>query len=595
MTHRTKTAAGRRWSRGLAATAIGALALAAPAEAEITGAGVRAGHNISVFSTIDFIGAFGYTVGTPMTVAVVRNGHTIASVTANSNDSPDGGALEVNHGPLGAPAPGDCWEGFTPDIRPGDIIRVTADGGTDEVKVDNIRIDQGPVLQANGEITMKGIAERADGTPIPLADLSSGEVRNTSRFRAMPDQVVGTPGVANGWTAVFRAPFVIERNRNAADPATAILGADVLLFGFGHVVPLPADTQMADGVGDTPGPALGCEGSPAAPNGGVGATSVSALNIDALGGKAAGDVALEASGLAAQGASSGTVTLSDGTSSVTAPAEGVTGGGGPDQEGWTARFTKTQIDTLADGPLTATPAFTGAGPDTTGVARAMVKDTVAPTLTADMAPGTYTGTQKVGLDAGGAARITYRTDGQAAATTDQVYGGTPIELRAGTHTITALAVDGAGNRTAASFAYTIETPAAPAIAPVVLSPAQTPGPRTTVGAPANRSLKVAAVRTRSRIKRAEARRKGLRVGMRLAGGTRMVRVSVYRHDRLGYELVARVLRVPGHGGAYTVRLNDAKVRRALRVGRYVVEVTPGGANGRLSDADARSRSLRIVR
>ena len=75
----------------------------------------------------------------------------------------------------------------------------------------------------------------------------------------------------------------------------------------------------------------------------------------------------------------------------------------------------------------------------------------------------------------------------------------------------------------------------------------------------------------------------------------MVRVSVYRHDRLGYELVARVLRVPGHGGAYTVRLNDAKVRRALRVGRYVVEVTPGGANGRLSDADARSRSLRIVR
>ena len=99
----------------------------------------------------------------------------------------------------------------------------------------------------------------------------------------------------------------------------------------------------------------------------------------------------------------------------------------------------------------------------------------------------------------------------------------------------------------------------------------------------------------SRLRRARARRSGLRVGMRLAAGTRMVRVSVYRRDRLGYELVARVLRVPGRGGEYTVRLNDPKVRRALRVGRYVVEVTPGGASGRLSGAGARTRSLRIVR
>ncbi|HEY3019061.1 MAG TPA: chitobiase/beta-hexosaminidase C-terminal domain-containing protein, partial [Solirubrobacteraceae bacterium] len=491
--------------------------------------------------------------------------------------------------------PGDCWEGFTPDIRPGDVVRVTADGGTDEVTVDNIRIDQGPLEEppGSGVITMRGIAERGDAarSAIDVAELNSGEVRNTSKFRATPDAVTRTPGTASGWTMTFNPPYAgVFRNGLGADPFIAILSADVLGMGFGHVVPLPAETQLADGVGDTPGPALGCEISPAAPNGGVGATSVRALNIEALAGKADGDVALEVSGLAAQGATTGSVTLSDGTTSVTAAAEGLAGGAA-DQQGWTARFTKAQVDTLAEGKLTATPTFTGAGPDTTGVERAIAKDTVAPALTADLAPGTYTGTQKIGLDAGGDARITYRTDGQPATTTDQVFGRTPIELRAGTHTITALAVDAAGNRTAASFTYTIESPAA-AIAPVALGPSQT---QPAVNAPATRSLKVLALRVRGRVKRAEVRRKGLRVAMRLAAGTRMVRVSVFRRERQGYELVTRALRVPGRGGDYTVRLNDARVRRALRVGRYVVEITPGGANGRLSDGDSRSRSLRIVR
>ncbi|HEY3187023.1 MAG TPA: chitobiase/beta-hexosaminidase C-terminal domain-containing protein [Solirubrobacteraceae bacterium] len=589
-----KAATGRRW--GLAAAATGALAFAAPADAMVSGAGVRAGHNITVFGTIDFIAAFGYSVGTPMTVDVVRNGHRIASVTADTTDTPEGGGLEVNHGPLGAPQPGDCWEGFTPDIRPGDVVRVTADGGTDEVTVDNIRIDQGPLEEpaGSGVITMRGIAERGDGarTPIPVAELNSGEVRNTSKFRATPDTVTRTPGTASGWTMTFNPPYAgVFRNGLGADPRLAILSADVLGMGFGHVVPLPAETQLADGVGETPGPALGCEISPAAPNGGVGATSVRALNIDALAGKAAGDVALEVSGAAAQDATSGTVTLSDGAASVSAAVEGLAGGA-TDQQGWTARFTKDQIDTLAEATLTATPTFNGAGGGTTGVVRAIVKDTAAPGLSADLAPGTYTGTQKVGLDAPGATRITFRTDGQPAGPGDRVYGRTPIELRAGSHTITALAVDAAGNRTEASFAYTIEAPAVPALGPVALAPSQAPPART---APAARSLKVASVRVPARLRRAQARRSGLRVAMRLARGTRMVRVSLYRHDRHGYELVARLLRVPGRGGSYAIRLNDAKVRRALRPGRYVVEVTPGGSSGRLAESDSRSRSLRIVK
>src|SRR3954453_23793645 len=184
-------------TRAIAAlTTAAALAAAAPAAATITGPGVRAGHNLMVFATLDFVAPTGYTTGTPMTVDVVRGGHRMPRVRANTVSTPDGDGLEVNHGPVGAAAPGDCWGAFTPDLRPGDVIRVTADGGTDEVTVDDIRIDQGPIEQPGGDITMSGIAERFDGTPIDLAELNSGEVRNTSRFRAMPNEVLRTAGTA---------------------------------------------------------------------------------------------------------------------------------------------------------------------------------------------------------------------------------------------------------------------------------------------------------------------------------------------------------------------------------------------------------------
>src|SRR4051812_27689964 len=334
------------------------LAFAAPAAAMPTGAGVRAGHNTSVFATIDFIGAFGYSVGTPMTVEVLRNGHSIASVTAPTHATPDGGGLEVNHGPLGAPQPGDCWAGFTPDVRAGDVIRVTADGGVDEVMVDNIQIDQGPTETApgSGVFEMKGIAARGDGTPIPVAELDSGELRNTTKFRVMPNEVTRTG--TDGWTASYHAPFNVTRNGTGADPVFAIPTANVIGMGYGPVVPLPAETQLADGVGQTPGPALGCEASPLADNG-IGSVSTGKLNIASLGSLAAGDVALQVGGLATPSTGSATIRLSDGTNTVNKPAEGLAGGASGAQ-GFTARFTRAEIEGLADGTLTLSGALGGA-------------------------------------------------------------------------------------------------------------------------------------------------------------------------------------------------------------------------------------------
>ena len=103
--------------RALCAAALGSLALAAPAGATLTGPGVRAGHNISVFANIDFVGVFGYSVGAPMTVELVRNGHVINRVSAETVSTPEGGGLEINHGPAGAPQPGDCWTNFARRAR----------------------------------------------------------------------------------------------------------------------------------------------------------------------------------------------------------------------------------------------------------------------------------------------------------------------------------------------------------------------------------------------------------------------------------------------------------------------------------------------
>ena len=577
----------------IAVAACAGLACAGPAQATQTGPGVRTGHNVMVFHTIDFVSPTGYTVGTPMTVDIVRNGHRIASVTANTFSTPAGGGLEINHGPAGAPQPGDCFVGFTPNISPGDVIRVTADGGTDEITVDNIRIDQGPVEQPNGDITLQGIAARFDGTPIDTAELNSGEVRNTSRFRGAPSEVVRTAGTADGWTAFYHPPYNVERNRNGLDEIgrknAILLGSHAM--GFGHLPVLPAETQIADGVGDTPGPALGCEAAPAAVNG-IGTSSLDNVNADGLAAfPGASDIALTLGGPAAQEATSGTITLSDGTNSVAAPAEGLSGGASRAQ-GWTARFTKAQVEGLADATLTASATFATAAGDVIGASLTIVKDTVAPILTSSHAAGTYVGAQPVTLTAEGATSVTFSVDGAA----PELFVGRPIQLGVGTHTLTAEAVDAAGNKTTAAWTYVIEPVAAPA-APVAPIEGQNaaPSPQVAVAAPAITSLPLSSLRVRAKLRRAEARRSGLRVGMTLAKGTKVVRLSMYR--KLGgrhEELVGRVVRRPGRGGAYTVRLAGA-LRRSLTPGRYLLVATPGFSESRFSGGDERARAFRIVR
>ena len=240
-----------------------------PATASLTGPGVDTGQNITVFHNLDFVAIFGYgPVGTVVTVDVVRNGVPIGTVTAPTVDTPDGPGLEINHGPAGLPQPGDCWEGVTPNILPGDRIVVTEGADTDEVTVDNIRFTGTPVEDSAGSVVLSGTALRADGTPIPPSALDSGEFRNdTGKLRLAPNTIEATPGVVGGFTMRYSAPYALERNRDGLTDAqikAQLLTQEGHAIGFGHVAPLPLETMIVDGLADVPGPALGCEGSPAA-------------------------------------------------------------------------------------------------------------------------------------------------------------------------------------------------------------------------------------------------------------------------------------------------------------------------------------------
>ena len=260
----------RRWGVTVATSAVALLAPAlvgaAPASASLTGPGVGLNKNITVFHNLDFVGVFGYgTVGSIVRVEVVRNGTVIGLAQGPAWSTPEGVGLEVNHGlEAGTPLPGDCWAGGTPDIRPGDRIVVTAGSTRNEVTVDDIRFTGQPELDtATGDIVVRGVAKRADGSVIAPSALDSGEFRNESgKYRATPDVIEATPGVDGGFTMRYRAPYNGFRNSDGLtleQRKQALLTEDGHATGFGHVEPLPRETMLLDGIADVTGLAPGCE------------------------------------------------------------------------------------------------------------------------------------------------------------------------------------------------------------------------------------------------------------------------------------------------------------------------------------------------
>jgi len=565
---RRSAPAWRLAAAATAALATGAIA-ASPAAASLTGPGVEDGQNITVFHNIDFIAIFGYApVGQTVTIDVIRDGVTIGTTTGPTVDTPEGPGLEANHGPAGAPQPGDCWEGHTPDILPGDRIVVSEEGGdTDEVTVDDIRFTGSPTLQDNGDITVSGIARRADGTPIPASFLDSGEFRDTSKFRGAPNQVIQTPGTVDGFTMVYKPPYMLDRNDAGLDEngrRQSLLG-DGHAIGFGHVVPLPLESMLVDGVADTPGPALGCEASASEAN------SVLSADDDAVN---LGSGSLMLTGSKMTDADDVTVTL-------TSSGGGTTGALSPTITGndWTLEVTAAELAALQDGTITAAGQYNHAGDVIGGRTLEIGKDMVAPAIQADLAPGTYVGVQSLNLSAGAGEKLEYNLDGGPSFA---AYKGA-LSLPVGSTTVTARATDAAGNVTRQQFAYVIEAPPAPAAAPapVVVTPL----------APATQVFDVRAMRVTSFVLRRSyrlgaVRYDGLGVLYKAPAGADAVTFAIYRAGSRK-PVAKRTVRARGTG-RQVVRLRSKR----FRAGRHTLEIQPsrGGQAGQVT-----KKAFRITR
>ncbi len=597
-------ASARRLRRSAAlvgASVLAAVAGSEPARASLTGPGVQPPHNITAFHNIDFVAVFGYPVGARVTVDLVRAGHRVASATGAAAATPDGGALEVNHGPAGVPRPGDCWENYTPDVRPGDQIQVRHAGATEEVTVDEITIDQAPALLPDGTIEVRGIARTAAGAPIGAARLDSGEVRNVStRVRANPSEVVDDPLREGGWIARYLPPgYGVFRgdNGNEAFRRQSVLTGDHAM-GFGHVVPLPRESMVVEGLGEGSGPALGCEASPASANA-VGTSSVEAINQAALAAApAAGDAVLEIGGSAAADVTSIAPSLSDGTTTIAPSSVTMGANRAGDPQGWSATFARSEILRLRDGIVTAAATFTPAvGAPTAGRPMTLKKDLVAPSVVSDPVPGTYQGALDVSLSAGGASVLTYRTDGAPAGPGDTRFG-TPITLQPGAGTVSAYAEDAAGNTTRATFAFTITAPPSPpgpGSAPPPARAAEVLAPGAPALAPLGRpALRLERLVTRGRVSRRSVRARGLSLLAGVPRGTRLLRIEVLRRSRTGrLSRVTETVRALDTDGVLQFVLRAAAVRRALTPGRYVVRVTPEGEDRSLGQTS--SVGVRVTR
>lgn len=163
-----------RLAAAVTAGALIALAVptaAVPAFAVISDPGT---HVITVFPERDMVSAEGYAAGDRPTIQVLRGGAVIGTA---SNLVPVAGIVEVNH------PGGGCWEGTTPDIRSGDVIRVlTAPDVGDQTFVGNVTVTQPATKIDAGTVEMKGTAVAPGGGQLPADQLEARVVAANQEF-----------------------------------------------------------------------------------------------------------------------------------------------------------------------------------------------------------------------------------------------------------------------------------------------------------------------------------------------------------------------------------------------------------------------------
>jgi Chitobiase/beta-hexosaminidase C-terminal domain len=421
-----------------------ALAVPAAAPAAIN-APPKAPHDINVFPVRDFVSASGYKPGDDVTVEVLRNGLLIGRAAGVVPQDDPGtpafdGLVEVNH-PGGA-----CWgdgvgsPNVTPDIMPGDVVRITtAPNVGDQTTTANVTAER-VVDMGGGTVVVHGTAQDAAGNPLPVSQLEQRIIAGGDRFdlsgkrTLRADNTGGADGFldydADGsihWTATYTGLTAADVRRAVSNQSTG------MWLGTNPAAVVEGTTYETD---EFAGPVAPCT-APLASNGVT--TSTPGVVNAAF---AATSADLRLAGVAQADVSAVAVTLKD-------PLNGavtVNGSLSPAAAGqtWSATIPALALSTLAEGSLTASATFTVPGGTISGATLTILKDTVAPSApTVTPGPGVYNADQSVKLTTEPGAKIAFTTGGTAVTATSPQYTG-PIAVSAG-QAIDALAIDAAGN------------------------------------------------------------------------------------------------------------------------------------------------------
>jgi hypothetical protein len=225
------------------------------------------GHSLIVFPSRDFITASGYAPGQHVTISVFRhaivNGlptadfRTVgyAEATANATGV-DAGAFEVNH-----PGASGCWIGATPDIRTGDIVRVTDDNGVaDQTTVANVTAERPVVVvdETTGakRIVIHGTAQDASGAPLPIAQLEERLIARNDLFNFNGRRDLRSPRDTGAANFQFDAPgsihWTVTYTGLGASDITRALKAESRIHWLGtDIVTIPAPETTIFEIGDT--------------------------------------------------------------------------------------------------------------------------------------------------------------------------------------------------------------------------------------------------------------------------------------------------------------------------------------------------------